>query len=114
MGRTHTVFKNCWIWQGRINKYGYGIAKHNGKTIHAHRFAYLMFYGSIPPGMVVHHTCKNKACVNPKHLKPLTASEHTTLHMYEEHGKGWSSQTIRRQKMYKDLKKNRCFSTGDR
>lgn len=34
-----------------------------------------MFNGWLPEGMVLDHKCKNPACVNPKHLEPVSQSE---------------------------------------
>ncbi|QDK34722.1 HNH endonuclease signature motif containing protein [Sphingomonas sp. IC081] len=44
----------------------------------AHRLAYLSKYGpdSIPPGYEVDHICGNRGCVNRKHLRVLSCSEH--------------------------------------
>jgi hypothetical protein len=41
----------------------------------AHRFAYLEFVGPIPDGLVLDHLCRNKKCVNPDHLEPVTNAE---------------------------------------
>src|SRR3972149_8191788 len=61
----------CWLWNGGLLNSGYGIFYPllNQNTT-AHRFMYLIFKGEIPPSprLVVHHSCKNRICVNPEHL----------------------------------------------
>jgi hypothetical protein len=76
----------CWEWTATTSRAGYGIFAYRGergdpiRTILAHRFAYEFAVGSLPPrGYDLHHRCKNKACVNPHHLEPLTRREHVRL-----------------------------------
>lgn len=46
-----------------------------GRTMRAHRVAYMAFVGPIPGGLVLDHLCMNTMCVNPDHLEPVTQSE---------------------------------------
>lgn len=58
----------CILWEGARDYGGYGVATHNGKTISAHKKAYLLAHGPVPAGMVIRHTCHNRCCINPSHL----------------------------------------------
>ena len=75
------VVGDCWVWQGLAKKDGYGIIKFKvaGKRnkLHraAHRASYEAFVGPIPTGLTLDHLCRNRACVNPAHLEPVTAVE---------------------------------------
>lgn len=63
----------CILWTASGNGAGYGamyIAK--GKRVLAHRWAYEHYVGPIPEGMVLDHLCRNRICVNPAHLEPVT------------------------------------------
>lgn len=64
----------CWLWKGKKD-YGYGRVGMNGTHYRAHRLIYESVKGPVPNGMVLDHLCRNRACVNPDHLEPVTVRE---------------------------------------
>ena len=77
----------CWFWK-KPNSNGYGMiwipANHHRPKGYAqyqaaHRIAWMLEYGEIPPGQLVRHICDGRACVN--------ALEHLEL--------GWHSDNMR-------------------
>lgn len=66
---------SCWIWTARKSTDGYGVFKSGEKTILAHRWSWLSSNGEIGDGLELDHLCRNRACVNPGHLEPVTHQE---------------------------------------
>ena len=65
----------CVFWAASTNVYGYGQFWVDGRMVKAHRWAYEYFIGPIPPGLQLDHLCRNRNCVNPAHLEPVTCKE---------------------------------------
>lgn len=65
----------CIIYTGYVNERGYGRRYYDGHQMNAHRAYYIEKFGPIPDGLVLDHLCRNRACVNPDHLEPVTIRE---------------------------------------
>lgn len=69
----------CWLWKGARTSHGYGTFVVDGRRRSkkygmAHRVAYELVVGPIPAGLTIDHLCRVPACVNPKHLEPVSMS----------------------------------------
>ncbi len=71
----HAPKTGCWEWTGAIQSSGYGSFGVNKSGRLAHRLSYESMRGPIPEGLQIDHLCKNKVCVNPWHLEPVTHQE---------------------------------------
>lgn len=72
------IVGDCWIWTGARNRndmtYGQ-FRDENTKRVQAHTFAYEFFVGPIKKGLQPDHLCRIPACVNPRHIEPVTNLE---------------------------------------
>lgn len=72
----------CWPWGGGKSGGGYGsfaVDSRDGErgatNVKAHRWSYEHFVGPVPDGLELDHLCRNRGCVNPAHLEPVTHLE---------------------------------------
>ena len=78
--KTETVddnFVSCWRWLGATQTDGYGSQRTRdgrGGSL-AHRLMFVEFRGAIPVEKELDHLCRNRWCVNPWHLEPVTHIE---------------------------------------
>ena len=70
-----TLNEDCWEYTGYLDPNGYGRFHYHGKSHGAHRVAYELAYGTIPPGLAVDHTCSNPSCIRYEHLEAVTTAE---------------------------------------
>lgn len=66
------VTDSCWQWVGGGDGMGYGYFWNGKRCVRAHRFSYETFVGPIAVGLQIDHLCRNRLCVNPEHLEPVT------------------------------------------
>lgn len=77
--------EGCLIWQRSVGGNGYPGFGMRGKSYVLHRLVHLVFnMDGQPFEGQVHHTCRNKKCLQPDHLTNLTDSEHKQQHAEEK------------------------------
>lgn len=69
------ITDDCWLWTGSLCD-GYGSIKNKAATSRfAHRALWERVVGAVPEGLQLDHLCRNRRCVNPDHLEPVTLKE---------------------------------------
>jgi hypothetical protein len=57
------------MWTGSFDSRGYGQFWFDGTVKRAHRVAFELEKGEIPPGLCVLHCCDVPLCCNPEHMR---------------------------------------------
>lgn len=55
-----------------------------------HRIVYELLADPIPEGLTLDHLCRNRPCVNPAHMEPVTMGENSAR------GTGWAGRNSRK------------------
>ena len=66
---------DCRVWTGSTVGNGYGQMRVNQVGKLAHRVSYEVHVGPIPEGMDIDHTCHNRSCIKPSHLRIVTRKQ---------------------------------------
>lgn len=100
----------CWLWTASTTRDGYGKIGHIGKTIAAHRAAWMLYKGKIPKGKCVLHRCDVRLCVNPEHLFLGTKKANTRDMLFKgRHGRKKLTKEMIAEIRAKDLSKYGSF-----
>jgi hypothetical protein len=70
----------CWEWTGSVSGLGYArfyvtVAPYERESFAAHAWSWEQVHGPVPEGLELDHLCRNRRCVNPAHLEPVTHLE---------------------------------------
>lgn len=65
----------CWEWTGPPGAQGYGYITVARRRMSAHLYVWETYRGPVAPGLELDHLCRNRMCVRPDHLEPVTRRE---------------------------------------
>lgn len=80
----------CWLWTGAHVWNEYGVVTVGGRQRYVHRVSYQALVGEVPAGLQLDHLCRQRCCVNPMHLEPVTQRENMRR---GKQGEIWGTET---------------------
>lgn len=86
----------CWPWKAHLTSKGYGELYYGGGdnavNIQGHQASWLLHGGTLPTWpMVLDHTCRERTCTNPKHLRIVSQRINTI-----ENSESWWAKNHRK------------------
>lgn len=81
--------KECWICHLAPNAKGYipfSAEGRKGGKKRLHRILYQILFGKIADEVLILHSCDNRRCINPNHLRAGTAAQNTADMMNKSRG----------------------------
>lgn len=71
----------CWLPPQKPEKNGYVRVHQWGKQRYAHVLMWEAEHGPVPEGLELDHLCRNRWCISPSHLEPVTRRTRACLSM---------------------------------
>jgi HNH endonuclease len=66
----------CWLYTRSLSKHGYAAqVLVDGVRVTGHKAVYERMVGPVPNGLELDHLCRQRSCLNPAHLEPVTRRE---------------------------------------
>lgn len=90
----------CWNWT-KSTREGYGQITIDGVHWTTHRYVATQIFGEIPKGKVVRHTCDNRLCCSPLHLK------------LGDHKDNWKDSEDKHRESHKAMSRKDGWTVGD-